>query len=125
MPKLKEVKWTSTQGGGTQEDRTTSGIVFQHIGDWQDCQCQIVPSYRMPGMYRVHATLHGQPGAFREARNLTADEAIRWCLETMDAITLTREERQRAHQALVDFEEQNGQKSFSVMNRMLRLEKAR
>ena len=111
-------------GGGTQEDRSSSGIVFQHTGDWKDCQCQITPSYRMPGMYRVHAALLGQPNAFREATNLTADEAIRWCLETMEAITLTRDERQRAHQALVDFEERNGQESFRVMNRMLRLEKA-
>ena len=76
MLKVEEVSWNRSQDSATQEDRSTGGFIQMHWGKWNNCQCQIVPLYRMPGMYRATATLLGDPTGFREARNLTAQGSL-------------------------------------------------
>ena len=121
MPKLEEVRWHRAQGSATQEDRTTNGNIMIHLGDWEKIQCRITPNHRAPGMYRAHVT-SGEPWGYQEAQNLTAQEALDWCLETMERLVRNRDERKHAHQVLRDFEDRNGRDSSKAMDQLLGLE---
>ena len=98
MPEIDEVTWTKT----ISEPHVQEGMAAPHlradlVGDWEGYQCRITPMNWKRGMYQ--ALVSGDPGKHcprLQNSYMTAETALRWCLEAMEKLS-DEEEGRAAH----------------------------
>ena len=100
MIQPQEVKWHTVSVTPSDEDEPGADGLMTLIGDLDYYQCQITPMHQHQRLYRV------QVGAWPQKecpvlrnQQLTADQALQWCLSTIERLQEQEPERvQRARQ---------------------------
>ena len=113
MPSIKDIQWWNASRPTGKEDEP--GTTFTRIvsGQWENYQCHIIPQNLLRNTYQ--ATIAPFPRAHHQPiRNshLTAEQAIQWCLETMEQ--LQEGEAERVQQAR-QFQEESDRNNRQAM----------